>query len=327
MVNVSVIIPTYNRADLVANAIESVLCQTYRDYEIIVADDGSTDATRARIEPYMDKITYFYQENKGKSVATNRAMERARGKWIAILDSDDVWLPDKLSFQFEALQNVGEGCGLCFTDGVLVNNPNMQGGLFERSGIKFQHEYGRIKKPTSFVLDPIYEHRIYVQTTLIQKKLLEIVGGFDPKLRLAEDVDMMFKISMQTDFVYVNRSLIKIDRTPHRKQGLLEIARQDPQTTLTGYQHMYENWTSLAKNLQADLQKIIRTRLADVHNRWANWHITEERPQQALEELSKAFKLSGRYMLIVKKLIFRFVPSISSYVYQNRSLKQTRQVV
>ena len=174
MVNVSVIIPTYNRADLVANAIESVLCQTYRDFEIIVADDGSTDATRARIEPYMDKITYFYQENEGKSVATNRAMERARGKWIAILDSDDVWLPDKLRFQFEALQNVGEGCGLCFTDGVLVNNPNMKGGLFERSGIKFQNEYGRIENPTSYRIRPrLRSHRIYVQTTLIEKKLLE----------------------------------------------------------------------------------------------------------------------------------------------------------
>jgi len=321
MVNVSVIIPTYNRADLVTNAIESVLCQTYRDFEIIVADDGSTDDTRARIEPYMDKITYFYQENEGKSVATNRAMERARGKWIAILDSDDVWLPDKLKFQIEALQNVGEGCGLCFTDGVLVNNPNMKGGLFERSGIKFQHEYGRIENPTSFVLDPIYEHRIYVQTTLIQKKLLEGVGGFDPKLRVVQDVDMMFKISMQTNFVYVNRSLIKIDRTPNQMR-LIEMIKQDSQMALTGYQHMYENWTNLGKNLQADLQKIIRTRLADVHNRWANWHITEERPQQALEELSKAFKLSRRYQLLVKKLIFRFVPSISRNVYQKRAMKQ-----
>lgn len=327
MVNVSVIIPTYNRADLVANAIESVLCQTYRDFEIIVADDGSTDTTRVRIEPYMDKITYFYQENEGKSVATNRAMERACGKWIAILDSDDVWLPDKLKLQFEALQNVGECCGLCFTDGLFVNNPNMQGGLFELSGKKYQNEYGCIENPTSYILAlPHGIHGIYIQTTLIEKKLLEAVGGFDPKLRLGEDTDMLFKISMQTNFVYVNRSLIKIDRTPRRKQGCMEMYTQDPQMALTCRQHMYENWSYLGQNLEIELQKIIRTRLADIHNSWANWHITEERPQQALEELGKAYKLSGKYRLLVKKLLFRFTPLISRHIYQKRAMKKTMQV-
>ncbi len=327
MANISVIIPTYNRADLVTNAIESVLCQTYRDFEIIVADDGSTDATRMHIEPFMDKITYLYQENRGKSVAINRAMEKASGKWIAILDSDDVWLPDKLESQVEALQKVGQDCGLCFTDGVVVNNQNMKGGLFEPSGIKLQNDYGRIEKPTSFVLDPIYEHRIYIQTTLIEKKLLERVGGFDPKLRIGEDIDMIFKISMQTNFAYVNKIMINVDRTPHRKQGLIEIIKEDPQTALTCFQHMYENWIYLGKNLKEDLQKIIRTRLAGVHNRWANWYITEEHPQQALEELSKAFKLSGRYVLIVKKIIFRLAPSISRHIYRMRAMKQTKDVI
>jgi glycosyltransferase involved in cell wall biosynthesis len=250
-------------------------------------------------------------------------VERARGKWIAILDSDDIWLPDKLKLQIEALTNVGEGCGLCFTDGLFVNNPNMKCGLLENSGIKLQHEYGRIEKPTSFILLPRYHNRIYIQTTLIEKKLLEAVGGFDPKIKLGEDMDMIFKISMQTNFVYVNKSLIKVDRTPHRNQGCLEIYTQDPQTALAGFQHMYENWTYLGKNLQPGLQKTIRTRLACVHSSLANWHILEGRPQEALEELSKAFKLSGRFRWVVKKLLFRFIPSISRQVYQIRTGKDS----
>lgn len=321
MVNVSVIIPTYNRADLVTNAIESVLCQTYRDFEIIVADDGSTDATRDRIEPYMDKVTYFYQENKGKSVATNRAMERARGKWIAILDSDDVWLPDKLKLQFEALQNIGEGSGLCFTDSVFLNNPKLKGSAFELYGRKFQNEYGRIEDPTSYML-MVPLHGIFIQSTLIEKTLLDAVGWFDPKLIVGEDTDMIFKISMQTSFVYVNKPLINIDRTSHRKVGLVEIFKQDPQIALTCRQHMYENWILLGQNLQVGLQNIIRMRLAGVHNEWANWHITEERPHQALDELGKAFKLSRNYRLLVKKLLFRYIPSISRHVYKKRAMKR-----
>ena len=92
---------------------------------------------------------------------------------------------------------------------------------------------------------------------------------------------------------------------------------------LSGFQHMYENWTYLGKNLQFDLQKIIKNRLACVHSMWANLHITENRPQKAMEELSKAYKLSGNYRFLVKKLIFRLIPSISCHVYQKRAMKRT----
>jgi glycosyltransferase involved in cell wall biosynthesis len=324
MAYVSVIIPTYNRADLVANAIESVLSQTYKDFEIIVVDDGSTDNTRSRIESYMGKINYYYQNNKGKSVATNLGIERALGKWIAILDSDDVWLPEKLKFQLEALINVGDGCGLCFTDAKFVNNPNINGSAFERIGKKYPMDYGRIENPTSYVLSA--PHGIYIVTTLIDKKLIESVGGFDPKLRVGQDTDMIFKISMQTNFVYVNKSLVEIDRTLHRKQGNIEIYRKDLQLALTCRQHMYENWYALGQILKYDLQKKIRIRLAGVHNDWANWHIINDRLQRALEELEKAYRLSSSYRLQVKKFIFRYFPSTSRIFYKKRGMKATQNI-
>ena len=108
MPTVSVIIPTFNRSKLVINAIRSVLRQTYRDYELIVVDDGSTDDTPEALKPYMDRIRYVHQPNLGASAAQNRGGQLARGKWISILASDDVWLPTKLEAQLKAVASLGK---------------------------------------------------------------------------------------------------------------------------------------------------------------------------------------------------------------------------
>ncbi|MEW6186166.1 MAG: glycosyltransferase family A protein, partial [Thermodesulfobacteriota bacterium] len=96
---VSVIIPTYNRAEFVIQAVESVFKQTFADFELILVDDGSSDETRAALEPYSDCITYLYQSNRGVSSARNLGLKIAQGKWLAFLDSDDLWLPEKLEGQ------------------------------------------------------------------------------------------------------------------------------------------------------------------------------------------------------------------------------------
>ena len=92
----SVIIPTFNRADLVLNAVISVLEQTFSNYEVVVVDDGSTDETRALLQPYADRIRYFYQENAGVSAARNRGIAESRGEYLAFLDSDDLFAPRML---------------------------------------------------------------------------------------------------------------------------------------------------------------------------------------------------------------------------------------
>ena len=96
---ISVIIPTYQRADLVAGAIESVLAQTYQDYEIIVVNDGSTDNTKEVLATFGNSITAIHQENRGLSAARNAGITISSGKYIAFLDDDDLWLPEKLAKQ------------------------------------------------------------------------------------------------------------------------------------------------------------------------------------------------------------------------------------
>lgn len=104
---VSAIIATYNRADIVGEAIESILGQTYKNMEVLVVDDGSTDGTHEALRRFGNRIRVVRQENAGPGAARNRGIEVARGELIAFLDSDDIWMPTKLERQVRLLEKVG----------------------------------------------------------------------------------------------------------------------------------------------------------------------------------------------------------------------------
>ena len=118
---ISVIIPTYNRCWILKEAIDSVLSQKFTDFEIIVVDDGSNDATAALLSAYGDQITTIYQENRGVSAARNAGILMAKGNYIAFLDSDDMWLPEKLSCQVDFFQSHPEAV-ICQTDEIWIRN-------------------------------------------------------------------------------------------------------------------------------------------------------------------------------------------------------------
>ena len=113
MVKVSVIIPTYNRANLIARSIESALNQTYRDFEILIVDDGSTDATFDAVSPFLKHAHVRYlrhEKNKGHQAARNTGVKNASGDYIAFLDSDDTWNPQKIELQLDAINKRGADC-------------------------------------------------------------------------------------------------------------------------------------------------------------------------------------------------------------------------
>lgn len=208
--NVSVIIPTYNRSALVFNAIESVLQQTYRDYELIVIDDGSSDDTRDRLLPYMKRIRYFYQDNRGASAAQNAGIRVARGKWIAILASDDEWHPCKLQSQIEALAALSGEYGACFTDCRFVGNERENTTAFQNAGLKMPSAYGPIEEPARYIL---WNFGLYVQSLLVLRSLVNEIGGFDEDLGVSEDDDLVFRLSLKTRFCAVSEALVTIDRS------------------------------------------------------------------------------------------------------------------
>src|SRR6185369_14122248 len=101
---VSVIIPTYNSARFLTDAIDSVLAQTFKDFEVIVIDDGSTDETESLMHKYGSAVRYIRHENRGVALTRNRGIDESRGRYVAFLDADDVWLPHKLDRQLTALR-------------------------------------------------------------------------------------------------------------------------------------------------------------------------------------------------------------------------------
>ena len=207
---VSVIIPTYNRASLVTGAVDSVLSQTFTDFEVIVVDDGSKDDTGERLGPYLDRIRYVRQANLGASAAQNAGLREARGEWIAILASDDTWQPTKLERQFDAVTRLGAGFGVCFTDCRFVGNSAMVATAFEEAGFRPDQAYGPLDDPLRFVWESSYG--LYVQSMLARRSLVMQAGGFDENLKYSEDRDLIFKLSFRTRFCYVAEPLVNIDR-------------------------------------------------------------------------------------------------------------------
>ena len=203
---ISVIIPTYNRAHLVTKAVDSVLSQTYKEHEIIVVDDGSSDNTRKVLEPYMDKIRYIYQKNAGVSAARNTGIKAASGPWIAFLDSDDSWLPEKLSYQMDCINRTKTK--VCFTNVEIYEERANK----KASKVKYKEEI--FNEPFELILQKPFA--AYIPTMVAEKKLIEYVGCFDEQLKVSEDTNLIYHLAFESPFAYIYTPLVHIDRNGQR---------------------------------------------------------------------------------------------------------------
>ena len=202
---VSVIIPTYNRGWTTGEAVDSVLAQDYRDFELIVVDDGSTDNTPQVLDAYRGAIKVFRQENKGVSAARNRGISEASGRFIAFLDSDDLWLPQKLSRQVEFFNTTPDAL-ICQTEEVWI-----------RSGVRVNPKK-RHKKPSGMIFEPsLALCLVSPSAVMIRRSLLEIVGNFDEALPACEDYDLWLRISCRFPVYHIDTPLI-IKRGGHEDQ-------------------------------------------------------------------------------------------------------------
>jgi glycosyltransferase involved in cell wall biosynthesis len=231
---VSVLIPTYNRAQLCKKAVESVLSQTYHDIEVIVVDDGSSDDTREVVSSLDARVRYLYQKNSGVSAARNLGMQSARGEFLAFLDSDDAWLPWKLELQLNALR-LFPSAGMVWTDMIAVDET---GSELYTSYLALM--YGAYKHfdpaihfrvaesieaiwdncPAAWVGRKCYLGNIFTRmffgnlvhtsTVLLRRSMQESVGYFDISLvRSGEDYDFHFRTSRIGDVAYIDVSSIR----------------------------------------------------------------------------------------------------------------------
>ena len=173
---ISILIPTYNNAKYIKQAIESVYAQNYDNMEIIVVDDGSTDNTKEIVEQYKD-IKYFYTEHKGIPFVRNLALEKSKGEYIAFLDSDDYWLSEKLNIQIQYFKEHPD-CEIVFTK---------YKNFFEEEKIKIDKRAIREKE-----LEAV-EYKI-LPTALIKKTLFEKYGVFDENFQTGEDTELIYRM-------------------------------------------------------------------------------------------------------------------------------------
>lgn len=190
---VSVIIPTYNAGRFVGQAVQSVLEQTYRPYEIIVVDDGSTDGTKDVLQQFNNCIKYLYQENRGPSAARNEGIKIAAGEYICFLDADDLWTPNKLEAQI-ALMERSRHIGLVFSDHEQFDGDRVVSRSFlaEKAFCSELIRHTPIQRAFEKL---VVENFISTPTVMIRKECLDKVGLFDESVKSIEDLDMWLRIS------------------------------------------------------------------------------------------------------------------------------------
>jgi glycosyltransferase involved in cell wall biosynthesis len=197
---VTVVIPTYNRANLIARSIKSVLSQTYQDFELVVVDDSSTDNTKEVVTSFNDeRVRYIrHEQNRGEAAARNTGIKVARGEYIACQDSDDEWLPEKLAKQVQAFENCPPDIGVVYTGFWKIENN-------EKTYIPFSwvnQKEGDIHRELlkgNFIGSP---------ATLIKKECFKKVGMFDEKLFHLVDWELWLRISKYYHFEYIDKPLV-----------------------------------------------------------------------------------------------------------------------
>jgi glycosyltransferase involved in cell wall biosynthesis len=315
---VSVVIPTFNRAHQVQAALKSVLAQTYPEFEVIVVDDGSTDGTGEAIQRLISqqlgngkRIRYFFQPNQGQSAARNKGIAEGCGDWIAFLDSDDVWLPEKLEWQFRAIEEFKDKCCACITDARLVDNFGKDTTAFCQWGKRYERTLGMDPEASATLVrcrEPFWVSNLLVRTDVVKQ-----VGSFDADLGYAEDHDFLFRLSLATTFCYVNKPLCLIDQSMSPR-GSICRPWDKVEVRLRGSQAMFEKWLKLDAKLSQDARSIIVQSLRQVHSAWANWYLEHERYKEAREAVSKAIKYEFTSKLAMKWALTHLAPNYARRV-------------
>jgi GT2 family glycosyltransferase len=193
---VTVVIPSYNSGRFVREAVESVLAQTYRNLETILIDDGSQDDTREQLAPYVGRIHYVYQTNQGLSAARNAGIRRARGEFIALLDADDLWHPQKIELQMQYLEE-HPTVGLVAGD-AMRDRREIHMAIKGASQDKVSH-----LSINQLVLRPLFGP----SSALIRKQCFNTVGLFDTRLHLTQDYEMWVRIACHFPLVQLRLPL------------------------------------------------------------------------------------------------------------------------
>jgi glycosyltransferase involved in cell wall biosynthesis len=234
---VSVVMPACNAATTIAASIDSVLAQDFADLELIVVDDGSTDATADIVRAVADpRVRLLQQQNKGVSVARNRAIAAARADLIAFLDADDLWRPDKLARQVALLRARPE-VGLCYTAQTII----------DRDGKMISHYAAKPDYRGRCLPVLLRSNGLGLSTVLTRAALLRELGGFEPSLRHCEDWDLWIRIATKAELDYIEDELTLYRFHPGSATADLDSLREAQLAVLARHADRYANGRERAR--------------------------------------------------------------------------------
>lgn len=285
---VSVIIPTRNRAKLLPRAIDSILAQTFKDFEIIIIDGHSSDDTSNVINGYSDKrIRYYLQEiQKNGAQATNEGIAKANGKYIAFLDDDDEWLPEKLEKQVSLMDALSEEYGMVYCwmdyydqDGKLLHetHPAFRGDIFEKVLLK-----------ESIGGTPTY---------LVRKSVIDMVGGFDTNLVFGDDGEFVRRIAKSYKIDFIPEVLAKV----YVNHGFTRQTDMNDQT----YAEAIESLKYILEKFREDFNSRPHVRssaYATIAVYYANLKNITGFVKYSLLSAQASFKPVGKYKMLAKSL-------------------------
>jgi glycosyltransferase involved in cell wall biosynthesis len=201
---VSVVIATYNMARFLPLALRSALDQSYENIEVLVVDDGSQDDTRAIMEPFRDdhRVRYVFQQNRGQASAKNRGIREARGEYVAFLDADDMWVPDKLERQMPLFLR-SPAVGIVYSRFAYIDEAGTELRIEDYDLFR-----GRVSGPL------LIRNFIGFGTSVARKECFDRLGSFDESIGMGIDYDLWLRFSTQYEFDYVDRPLLRYREWP-----------------------------------------------------------------------------------------------------------------
>lgn len=295
--SISVVIPTFNRASQVPDAVRSVMAQTLKPFEIIVIDDGSSDNTEEALAPFGNSIRYIKTENRGVSAARNRGVLEARGEWIAFLDSDDTWHPSKLRRQWDCVEKTSAKVCFCVStdeSGEPIDDLNLMDPSLEPGEDRFY-------PPGDYRIFKYPKHP-FLQSMLAEKSALVSAGVFDESLRVAEDTKLIYALVLDSGYSVVNERHVNICR---EREGPGLSDSMDPVSAFRRYDcYIRVQAEALARLLEVDREAagIVQENMLYFISRQAELACALRKPAVAKSYAREGLTLSGDWKSFCRSL-------------------------
>ena len=306
---VSVIIPAYNAAGFIGETLTSVFSQTYSNYEVIVVNDGSPDTAELEKElaPFRDRLIYLEQENKGPSAARNNAIGKARGEFLAFLDSDDTWLPDYLAEQIRFL-HLEQAFDMVYSDAWLFGDGPLSGRRFMESAPS--------SGPVTFESLLLYQTSVITSCTVVRRQSVIDAGLFDERFIRCEDFDLWIRLAHRGARIGFQEQVLARHRAHAASLAANEIAMVESQI------EVLKKAKQNLKLSDAQLELIDR----QLHNCAAQIDLAQGKRyfaagdyQQAVQALERANSFNRSLKLKLVICLLQRAPGVLHFLQKRRS--------